>query len=67
MAILILNPPETSILSNPADKVHSGTLPSLRRAIAGSYGAKIEPSTDIVIMGIDPATPGVWVSLSIKS
>lgn len=29
----------------------------LKRAIAG-YGAKLDPSTDIVVMGIDSATPG---------
>ncbi|MBF1996291.1 type I-C CRISPR-associated protein Cas8c/Csd1 [Serratia symbiotica] len=56
LALLGIEPAETSILSNPADTAQSFAL-QLKRAIAG-YGAKLEPSTDIVVMGIDSATPG---------
>lgn len=39
-----------------ADTAQSFAL-RLKRAIAG-YGTKLDPSTDIVVMGIDSATPG---------
>lgn len=44
------------VLSGTADSAQSFAL-RLKRAIAG-YGAKLDPGADIVVMGIDSATPG---------
>jgi len=51
-----IEPVETSMATGHADTAQSFAL-RLKRAIAG-YGTKLEPSTDIVVMGIDSATPG---------
>lgn len=44
------------VLSGTSDPAQSFAL-RLKRAIAG-YGAKLDPGADIVVMGIDSATPG---------
>jgi CRISPR-associated protein Csd1 len=46
----------TLAISGVSDSGQSFAL-RLKRAIAG-YGSKLDPSTDIVVMGIDSATPG---------
>ncbi|HRE15561.1 MAG TPA: type I-C CRISPR-associated protein Cas8c/Csd1, partial [Rhodocyclaceae bacterium] len=51
-----IEPAEAHVESGVSDTAQSFGL-RLKRAIAG-YSAKLDPSADIVVMGIDSATPG---------
>lgn len=51
-----IDPTGEPLAYGPADTAQSFSL-RLKRAIAG-YGTKLDPSSDIVVMGIDAATPG---------
>ena len=49
-------PPEESVIAQPGDVGQAFVL-RLNKAIAG-YGARIDPTDNIVVMGLDSATPG---------
>lgn len=51
-----INPTEASLDAGSADTAQAFAM-RLKRAIAG-YGSKLQATTDIVVMGIDSATPG---------
>lgn len=56
LELLGIEPTENQPQSGVADTAQSFGL-RLKRAIAG-YGCKLDPGADVVVMGIDSATPG---------
>ena len=56
LELLGIEPTETLLLVGTADTAQSFGL-RLKRSMAG-YGARLEPSSDIVVLGIDHATTG---------